>query len=136
MADFFDKVKDGFNKSVATVSTGSKTMIEKTKIHTVIKGLEDEKKQLAEILGNKIHKFCLDNAEGDIPRDEVISICNEISARNEQIEVQKKKIEELDAEMNQVMGSSQNSTMTNVCQCGHANATGAKFCAKCGTKLS
>lgn len=135
MADFFDKVKDGFNKSVATVSTGSKTMIEKTKIHTVIKGLEDEKKQLAEILGNKIHKFCLDNAEGDIPREEVISICNEISARNEQIEVQKKKIEELDAEMNQVMGSSQNSNMTNVCQCGHANATGAKFCAKCGTKL-
>lgn len=135
MADFFDKVKDGFNKGVATVSTGSKTMIEKTKIHTVIKGLEDEKKQLAEILGNKIHKFCLDNAEGDIPREEVISICNEISARNEQIEVQKKKIEELDAEMNQVMGNSQNSNMTNVCQCGHANADGAKFCAKCGTKL-
>lgn len=135
MADFFDKMKDGFNKSVATVSTGSKTMIEKTKINTVIKGLEDEKKQLAEILGNKIHKFCLENAEGDIPRDEVISICNEITARNEQIEVQKKKIEELDAEMNQVMGNSSNGNMTNICQCGHANAAGAKFCAKCGSKL-
>lgn len=135
MADFFDKMKDGFNKSVATVSTGSKTMIEKTKINTVIKGLEDEKKQLAEILGNKIHKFCLENAEGDIPRDEVNSICNEITARNEQIKVQKKKIEELDAEMNQVMGNSSNGNMTNVCQCGHANAIGAKFCAKCGSKL-
>lgn len=135
MTDFFDKMKDGFNKSVATVSTGSKTMIEKTKINTVIKGLEDEKKQLAEILGNKIHKFCLENAEGDIPRDEVISICNEITARNEQIEVQKKKIEELDAEMNQVMGNSSNGNMTNICQCGHANAAGAKFCAKCGSKL-
>lgn len=135
MADFFDKMKDGFNKSVATVSTGSKTMIEKTKINTVIKGLEDEKKQLAEILGNKIHKFCLENAEGDIPRDEVISICNEITARNEQIEVQKKKIEELEAEMNQVMGNSSNGNMTNICQCGHANAAGAKFCAKCGSKL-
>lgn len=135
MADFFDKMKDGFNKSVATVSTGSKTMIEKTKINTVIKGLEDEKKQLAEILGNKIHKFCLENAEGDVPRDEVISICNEITARNEQIEVQKKKIEELDAEMNQVMGNSSNGNMTNICQCGHANAAGAKFCAKCGSKL-
>lgn len=135
MADFFDKMKDGFNKSVATVSTGSKTMIEKTKINTVIKGLEDEKKQLAEILGNKIHKFCLENAEGDIPRDEVISICNEITARNEQVEVQKKKIEELEAEMNQVMGNSSNGNMTNICQCGHANAAGAKFCAKCGSKL-
>lgn len=136
MADFFDKMKDGFNKSVATVSTGSKTMIEKTKINTVIKGLEDEKKQLAEILGNKIYKFCLENAEGDIPRDEAISICNEITARNEQIKVQKKKIEELDAEMNQVMGNSSNGNMTNICQCGHANAAGAKFCAKCGSKLA
>ena len=32
MADFFDKMKDGFNKGVATVSTGSKTMIEKIKL--------------------------------------------------------------------------------------------------------
>lgn len=135
MADFFDKMKDGFNKSVATVSAGSKTMIEKTKINTVIKGLEDEKKQLAEILGNKIHQFCLDNAEGDIPREDVIDICSEITARNEQIKVQKKKIEELEAEMNQVLGNSSGINMTNICQCGHANAAGAKFCAKCGSKL-
>ncbi len=135
MADFFDKMRDGFNKSVATVSTGSKTMIEKTKIHTVIKGLEDEKKQLAEILGNKIHQFCLDNADGDIPRDEVISICNEITLRNEQIELQKKKIEELDAEMSQVMGNSSGISGTNICKCGYENTAGAKFCAKCGSKL-
>lgn len=136
MADFFGKMKDGFNKGVATVSTGSKTMLEKTKINAVIKNLEDEKKQLAEILGNKIHKYCSDNAEGDIPREEVESICGEITARNEQIELQKKKIEELDAEMSQVIGNSQNSSMTSICQCGHANAIGAKFCAKCGNKLS
>lgn len=133
MADFFDKMKDGFNKGVATVSTGSKTMIEKTKINTIIKGLEDEKKQLAEILGNKIYNFCLENAESDIPRDEVVSICNEISSRNEQIEVQKKKIEELDAEMSQVIGNGGN--VSNICQCGHENSAGAKFCAKCGNKL-
>ncbi len=136
MADFFDKMKDSINKSVATVSTGSKTMVEKTKINAVIKNLENEKKQLAEILGNKIHKFCLENAEGDIPRDEVISICNEIISRDEQIEVQKKKIEELDAEMNQVMGTSSGSGITITCSCGHPNAVGAKFCAKCGNKLS
>ena len=136
MADFFDKMKDGFNKGVATVSTGSKTMIEKTKINTIIKGLEDEKKRLAEVLGNKVYNFCLENAECDVPRDAVISICNEITARNEQIEVQKKKIEELDAEMNQVMGNSSNSNLINICQCGHANSAGAKFCAKCGNKLS
>ena len=45
------------------------------------------------------------------------------------------KIEELEAEMNQVMGNSSSGNMTNICQCGHANAAGAKFCAKCGSKL-
>lgn len=135
MADFFDKMKDGFNKGVATVSTGSKTMIEKTKINTIIKGLEDEKKQLAEILGNKIYNFCLENSEGDIPRSDVISICSEITARKEQIEVQKKKIEALDAEMNQVLGNSTVGSTATVCQCGYTNPAGAKFCAKCGSKL-
>lgn len=134
MADFFDKMKDGFNKGVATVSTGSKTMIEKTKLNSVIKTLEDEKKQLLEILGNKIYNFCAENPEGDIPRDNVASFCDEIDKRKEQIEMQKKKIEELDAEMNQVIGGS--SGLPSVCSCGHENAPGAKFCAKCGNRLN
>ena len=35
MADFFDKLRDGVNKGVATVSTGSKTVLEKSKINSV-----------------------------------------------------------------------------------------------------
>lgn len=135
MADFFNKMKDSINKGVATVSTGSKTMIEKSKINAVIKNLEDEKKQLAEIMGNKIYQFCLANAQDDIPRDEVIGFCEEITSRNEQIEIQRKKIEELDAEMNQVIGSGQNLNVPITCSCGCSNAPGAKFCAKCGNKL-
>ena len=131
MADFFDKMKDGFNKGVATVSAGSKAMIEKTKIYAVIKGLEDEKKQLIEILGNKIYKLCMETEEGDIPREEVISFCKEISSREEQIEAQKKKIEELEKEMNQTVAGS-----ANVCRCGYTNSENAKFCEKCGNKLS
>lgn len=134
MADFFTKVKDGLNKGVATVSTGSKTMIEKTKVNSIIKSLEDEKKQLSEILGNKVYDIYMSLGEGDISRDEIMSICNEISTRIEQIKEQKARIEELDAEMNQVMGASVSAT-TGICSCGHQNAPGAKFCAKCGSKL-
>jgi hypothetical protein len=43
MADIFDKLKSGLNKGVASVSTGSKTLIEKAKINSRIKTLEDEK---------------------------------------------------------------------------------------------
>lgn len=134
MADFFEKMKDGFNKGVATVSTGSKTVLEKTKLNSIIKSLEDEKVQLAAILGNKVFAYCQENAEGDIPRTEVVDICGQIENRNVQIEEHKKRIEELDAEMNQVMGTGATNVSTT-CSCGHVNKAGAKFCVKCGNKL-
>ena len=134
MADFFEKMKDGFNKGVATVSTGSKTVLEKTKLNSIIKSLEDEKAQLAVILGNKVFAYCQENVDGDIPRAEVVDICGQIVSRNIQIEEHKKRIEELDTEMNQVMGPS-SSNVTATCPCGHVNKPGAKFCVKCGNKL-
>lgn len=135
MADFFDKVVSGFNKGVATVSTGSKTMIEKTKINALIKNLEDEKKQLAEIIGVKVYQMYMANPENDIPMAEVVEVCQQILNRNQQIEEQNKKIAELDAEMEQVKGSGGAINVSVTCQCGHPNAAGAKFCAKCGNKL-
>ena len=132
MADFFDKVKDSMNKGIATVSTGSKTMLEKSRINSIIKNLEDEKKQLAEIAGNKVLAFCMNNAEGDIPRSEVASILSEIVSRDEQIAAQQQRIAELDSEMEQVRGGG----LGGICQCGHENAPGAKFCARCGTRLN
>lgn len=131
-ADFFGKMKDSMSKGIATVSTGSKTMVEKSKINSIIKTLEDEKKQLAEIAGNKVIAYCMANAEGDIPRSEVLSICNEIVARNEQIAAHQQRIAELDSEMEQVRGGS---NLGGICPCGHENAPGAKFCARCGNKL-
>ena len=136
MADFFDKMKDGFNKGVATVSTGSKTIIEKNKINTIIKTLEDEKHQLAEILGNKIFMYCCENPGLDIPLSEVASICGEISNRNIRIDEQKQKIKQLDDEMNQVRGNGTINTNGGVqCRCGHVNSPEAKFCAGCGSVL-
>lgn len=132
MADFFDKVKDSVNKGIATVSTGSKTMIEKTKINSIIKTLEDEKRQLAEIAGNKVITYCNAHTEGDIPRSEIASIFNEVMLRNEQIALHQQRIAELDSEMEQVRGAS---NLGGFCSCGYENSSGAKFCAKCGNKL-
>ncbi len=134
MADFFGKVKDSFNKGVATVSTGSKNLVEKTKINSCIRTLEDEKKQLLELLGNKIYNYCKETEAGDIPRDVAISFCTEINNRLTEIETQKANLAALDAEMDQITGKTVNN-LSKVCNCGHENAAGAKFCAKCGAKL-
>ena len=134
MADFFETMKENLTKGVATVSTGSKNVIEKTKINSIIKSLEDEKKQLLILLGNKVFNFCSENEEGDIPRENIISFCEQIEKRNAQIEEQKAKIEELNAELSQIKGSF-NTNISKVCSCGHENAHNANFCAKCGNKI-
>ncbi len=132
MADFFGKVLDGVNKSVATVSTGSKTILEKTKINSVIKTLTDEKKQLTEILGSKVYTYAAAEKK-DVPFAEIEAICAQITQRIEQIAEQQAKIDALDDEMNKITGSS--TIASSVCLCGHVNKEGAKFCAACGKKL-
>ena len=132
-ADFFGKIKSGIDKGVAMASTGSKTMLEKSKINTRIKNLESEIKDLAEIMGNKVYNFCVNNPEGDIPRAEFLTFCGEISTRNEQMRECTAQIAALEEEMNQVKGVSSTAPVT--CACGQVNSPGAKFCAKCGNQL-
>lgn len=130
MADIFDKLKDSLNRGVASVSTGSKTIIEKAKINSRIKTLEEEKKQLAELLGIKVYNLFM---EGDIPRTEIDGFCEEITQRILQIDEQKKKLDLLEAEMSQVVGNVKVGPAT--CKCGHVNAEGSRFCARCGSAL-
>ena len=134
MSEFFDKVKDSINKGVATVSTGSKNVIEKTTINSCIKSLENEKKQLLELLGNKVYNHFKENNDEPFTNDMAESFRNEIDTRLQNIEEQKELIAALDAEMSQIRGTSVNN-LSKVCSCGHENGAGSKFCAKCGSKL-
>lgn len=134
MADFIDKMKVGFNKGVATISTGSKTMVEKTKINSVINNLEADKKRLCESIGFTLLEFCKQNPETDFPYGEMVSFCDKMAQYNQEIDVQKIKLAELDAEMNRVLGAT-NSAEQVFCGCGYANVVGSRFCAKCGSKL-
>lgn len=134
MADFFNKMMDGINKGIATASVGSKTVFEKNKHNTIIKNLENEKKQLAELIGNKVFDYCAKN-EGDVPRDLIANFCAEIDSRNAQIQEQIQQIAILDAEMDKIKGSGAPTVSANTCSCGHPNNVGAKFCGKCGKQL-
>lgn len=134
MADFMDKIKTGFNKGVATVSTGSKNMLEKTKLSALIKNLENEIKEISSVIGTKLYNWCALNSEGDVPREEFMELCREIAVRNEEIKKHKARIEELDAQINQVMGSAP-SFVSGSCSCGQSNPAGSRFCAGCGKPL-
>jgi len=131
MADIFDKMVAGLNKGVATVGANSKAMIEKAKVNTAIKGLEEERKQLAELLGMKVYTAISEGAEA--PREEIANFCSEITKRNDLIAEHQEQLRRIEAETNAVTGN--NRVYSATCSCGNVNAEGSKFCAKCGSGL-
>ena len=131
MADFFDKVKDGFNKGVATISENSKIFAEKAKLNTAIKEAEKEKKQLCELFGQQMYRLYTQGFE--IPQ-EVTNFCNEIRIREEKIEEFKNSIKELDEKPEVLQPTGVSGGI--VCgACGFSNKPDSAFCIKCGNKL-
>lgn len=147
MADYVNGMGGGMQ------SLGSRSAFEKN-----IKNLEKEKKQLAEIAGNKVYDFCVRNPGADIPFTEINSIINEMNLRDEHIKIQLQKIAEYDNEVRRSKGGVQcscgyvnvvgvrfcencgnpvvNTISGTTCSCGHVNVPGARFCAKCGSAIT
>ena len=71
MPSFLEKVTEGINKGVATVGANSKAMMEKARINTVISNLENEQKQLTQLLGQRVYE--LFNANNNISADDGIA---------------------------------------------------------------
>jgi hypothetical protein len=134
MADFLDKVKSGINKGVATVSTGSKTVIEKSKINSTVKTLEEEKQQLIKLMGQKALEYFEGNGGAEPMQYSLVeNFIAQIKLREQSIEENQGKLKELDAEMDKIVG---NANITVACpKCGHENNSSAKFCVKCGNPL-
>lgn len=132
MADIFDKIVSGINKGVTTVGANSKAMIEKAKVNTAIKSLEEEKGQLAELLGLKVYTSFAQGAE--TPKEEIESFCNEITKRVQLIAEQQQELLRIDAEAKAATGGS-GKPRSAQCSCGHMNTEGSKFCTKCGNIL-
>ena len=98
MSDFFEKIKEEFNKGVTAVSTGSKTVIEKTKVIMAIKNLENDKSRIIEELGISVYNYYIENDGADIPRSEIAKVCKEIALCDEQIKINKNKLETFEEE--------------------------------------
>ena len=125
------KLVDGLSKGVATVGANSRAIIEKTTISNIIKNLENEKKQFAEILGMKVYE--LQMAGREVLKDDIENIVNEISKRLQLIALQQEQLKQIDAVTNVAMRG--NITNFPICRCGHINEQGSRFCLKCGSML-
>ena len=135
MAGIFDKVVDGLNKGVATVSANSKAMVEKTQVKTVIKHLEAERKELADLLGMKIYQTYIDAGEM-IADESVANFIVEIGKRLDSITKQEAELKRIEDELSLITGTKTNSKESeSLCSCGQTVTLGARFCVKCGNAL-
>jgi hypothetical protein len=136
MAGIFGKVVDGLNKGVATVGANSKAVLEKTQVKTIMKNLETERKQLADLLGMKVYESYIENKE--IVIDESIeNFIAEITKRIEGVAEQQAELERIDREVALIAGTDVLSIQEGTpCACGHINASGSNYCEKCGGKIA
>lgn len=136
MADIFDKIVGGINKGVATVGTGSKAMVEKARIKTVIKNLETEKTRLASLLGMKIYEEHTRSGE-KITDESTANFISEIDIRLEKIAEQQAELRRIDEELNMATSISESTPSEGraFCVCGNVMPLEAKFCTKCGSAI-
>jgi len=138
MAGFFDKVVEGLNKGVSTVSEGSKLLMEKANLNTQIKDVERDKNRLLQNMGTLVYNL---HASGEIKIEQCVGMCSEVTAMDQKIIALQQQLQALEVPKTQPMQYAQtvvpSETVANgaTCECGFVNNEGAKFCAKCGKQM-
>ena len=140
MADIFDRMLDGINKGVNSIATGSKTMVEKSRINGIISGLERDKSNIIGQIGYKVYE--LYKAGGLDGYDELAQMCAAIDAKDEEIAAHRQEIDRLNAsaapqygqpyQPGQQPGAGAAAFCPN---CGKPNTAGSAFCAYCGARI-
>lgn len=138
MAGFFDKVVDGLNKGVSTVSEGSKLLVEKANLNTQIREVEREKSRLLQNMGTLVYNL---HASEEIRVEQCAGMCNEVAAMEQKIIALQQQLQSLEVPKTTTVQYAQtvvqSDTIANgiTCECGFVNKDGAKFCAKCGKQM-
>lgn len=131
MADFFNKVKEGLDKGVSTISVKSQELVETSKIKTEINNLKQKHSQAIGELGNLVYVMM---GSTGLDVEKIRNKYEQIILIEEQIKDKEKELQLTYQRSQEILGKSSPSTGL-VCQCGTPYKAGAKFCGKCGNKL-
>lgn len=134
MPDFFDKIVNEVGKSITNVGTTSKATLEKNQINAAINTLKSERKDLCNLLGERIYSMYLETSSLSIDEG-VENFFSELKKRDEAIAERKLQIEKINAETSLATGVKTYSSNAT-CKCGHLNSPNSTFCSKCGNKLA
>lgn len=149
MADIFDRMLDGINRGVNSIATGSKNIMEKSRINGEIDGLENEKNNIIGQIGCKAYELYTDGKLTDF--EELEKLCTLVKSKNEEIAAKQRELEMViyaaqyraqpqspyqpPQEQHDDSPKFEDETLSYCHNCGTHNPTGAAFCANCGSRL-
>lgn len=136
MADFFNKVKKGFNKGTTVISVKSSTMMETNKLKSEISSLKKEKTELFTTIGERFYNM---KKEGQVNYTELENTLARAFEIDQTIEQREQAIEEAIRKQEETIKSlgeeADDSDDKLICSCGETVPIGTKFCNKCGKKM-
>ena len=130
-------LKDSFSKGITALNVKTNNFMEENKCKTYISTLENEVRDLKTQIGAAVYQKW---EAGMSYAEEIEPLLIQIREKNAEIERQKKKIEQMQMEEKQILGSQSAPSPTGhkkyCSQCGAPNESNYRFCCKCGSPLS
>ena len=127
--------RESLSKGLTTINVKTNNFMEESKCKTYISTLEKEIRDLKLNLGDIMYESWL---SGQTDETTLQTIMEQIKQKYEEIEQQKKVMEQLTISEQQILGTGSNSqagSMIYCSQCNAQNASNYKFCCKCGKPL-
>lgn len=126
-------LKESLSKGITAINVKTNSFMEESKCKTYISTLEKEIQTLKMNIGEIVYGKTV---TGESYEDAVLEIVREITGKYEEIEQQKKTIEQLAEEQKQILGTASSVESVKFCpKCGVQSSGVYKFCSKCGSPL-
>ena len=128
-------LKDSLSKGITALNVKTNNFMEENKCKTYMTTLENEIRDLKTEIGNTVYQKWV---AGESYTEAIEPTLAQIKEKYMEIDRQKQKIEQLQMEEKQILGS-QSAPAGNkkfCSQCGAPNELNYKFCCKCGAPLS
>ena len=129
-------IRESLSKGLTTINVKTNNFMEESKCKTYISTLEKEIKELKTSIGELMYAGWI---SGQTDEANLQAFLEQIKAKYDEIEQQKKIMEQLTISEQQILGTGtapQMGAAIFCAQCGAQNAANYKFCSKCGTPLS
>jgi NADH pyrophosphatase NudC (nudix superfamily) len=128
MAGFLEKIKEGIDKGVTTVTAKSKEVVETTQIRSQLRPLRKQKQDALRELGAAVYAMARRN---EISEERIRDRCEGIGRLDDRIREKEEELRRLHQRTQEAIGHPR---AVRTCVCGAKMYEGMRYCPNCGRK--